>query len=94
MKPEKKKRLDEIEDPDVEISARVKTRELRFEEEPETETRIWGTPEPESVSGTQRENLPERVRSGVTYRNSTVRLRIAGKLLDAAPKLEKRSEGG
>lgn len=72
----------------------MKTRELRFEEVPETETRFWGSPGRASVSGTERENLPEEVRSGVTYRNSTVRLRIASALVDADPKLRKRSEGG
>lgn len=89
-----KKRLDEIENPDVEISARVKSRELRFEKVPETETRFPGSSERRSISGTERENLPEKVRSGVTYRNSTVRLRIASKLLDADHKLTETSEGG
>lgn len=93
MKPEKEK-LDSIENPDVEISALVKTREMRFEEVPETGTRFWGQPERESVSGTERENLPEEVQPGVTYRDSTVRLRIASALLDADPKLRRRLEGG
>lgn len=93
MTPEKK-RLERIENPDVEISARVKGRELRFEEVPETETRFWGSSERRSVSGTERENLPEKVRSGVTYRNSTARLSIASKLMDADHGLGERWEGG
>lgn len=93
MKPEKK-RLDAIRNPDVEISARVKTRELRFEEVPETETRFSGSPGRESVSGTERENLPEEVQRGVTYRNSSVRLRIASALTEADPGFKKRQEGG
>lgn len=79
MTPEKK-RLDSLENPDVEISARVKSRELRFEAVPETRTTFWGSPGRESVSGTERENLPDEVQSGVTYRDSGVRLRIASQL--------------
>lgn len=55
----------------------MKARELRFEEVPETEVRFPGHPERESVSGTERENLPDRVEPGVTYREPRVRLRIA-----------------
>ncbi len=79
MTPEEK-RLDSLENPDVEISARVKSRELRFEEVPETGTRFRGSPGRESVSGTERENLPDEVESGVTYRDSGIRLRIASEL--------------
>ena len=93
MKPEGR-RLEAIGRSDVEISALVKSRELRFEEVPETRTRSWGSPGRASISDTERENLPEEVQSGVTYRNSTVRLRIAGVLVEADPKLKKRSEGG
>jgi hypothetical protein len=79
LTPEKK-RLDSLENPDIEISARVKSRELRFEEVPETGTRFWGSPGRESVSGTERENLPDEVESGVTYRDPGIRLRIASEL--------------
>jgi hypothetical protein len=47
---------------------------------PETGTRFWGDPERESVSGTERENLPHEVESGVTYHDSSIRLRIASEL--------------
>ena len=93
MKPGKG-RLDGIENPDVEISARVKSRALRFEEVPETATRVWADREHESVSGTERENLPDQVESGVTYRRSRVRLRIAGRIVDAGRNLEGEAEGG
>ncbi len=76
--------MDSPENPDVEISAKVKARELYFEEVPETRTRFWGHPERESVSGTERENLPDEVESGVTYRDASVRLRIASKLKGGA----------
>ena len=78
-----KKRLDKPENPDIELTADVKARELRFEEVPETEVRFPGYPERESVSGTERENLPEEVEPGVTYRNPRVRLRIASALAGA-----------
>ena len=81
MTPEKK-RLDSPEDPDVEFWATVECRELRFTRVPETRTSFWGYPERESVSGTERGNLPYEVESGVIYRNAGVRLRIASGLKD------------
>ena len=72
--------------PDIEFSASVRARELRFEEEPQTEVRFWGHPERNSVSANERENLPEEVRQGVTYQNISVRSRIASELV--APKEE------
>ncbi len=89
-----KKRLDKPENPDIEISAVVKARELRFEEVPETEVRFPGHPERESVSGTERENLPEEVEPGVTYRNPKVRMRIASALVAGDPELRGWSEEG
>ena len=67
--------------PDIDFSASVKARELRFEEEPQTEVRFWGHPERKSVSVNERENLPEEVRQGVTYQNISVRSRIASELV-------------
>jgi hypothetical protein len=67
--------------PDIDFSASVKARELRFEEEPQTEVRFWGHPERNSVSVNERENLPEEVRQGVTYHNISVRSRIASELV-------------
>lgn len=67
--------------PDIEFSANVKARELRFEEKPETEVRFWGYPERNSVSANERKNLPEEVQQDVTYRNVDVRLHIASALV-------------
>jgi hypothetical protein len=78
-----KKRLNRPRNPDIEITADVKARELRFEKVPETEVRFPGHPERESVSGTEREGVPEEVEPGVTYRDPRVRLRIASALADA-----------
>jgi pyruvate/2-oxoglutarate dehydrogenase complex dihydrolipoamide acyltransferase (E2) component len=66
---------------DIDFSASVKARELRFEEEPQTEVRFWGHPERNSVSVNERENLPEEIRQGVTYHNISVRSRIASELV-------------
>lgn len=71
--------------PDIEISASAKTRRLRFERVPETEVKFRGNPERESVSGTERENLPESVERGVTYRDAGVRLRIASEVARKEP---------
>jgi hypothetical protein len=68
--------------PDVELTAEVKSRWLRFEKVPETEIRFPGYPEDQSVSGTERENLPREVEEDVTYRDSRIRLRSAGLLGD------------
>jgi hypothetical protein len=70
--------------PDVELTAGVKSRWLRFEKVPETEVRFPGYAEGESVSGTERENLPGEVQKDVTYRNARIRLRSAG-LLGSRP---------
>lgn len=64
-----RERPDKPENPDIELTADVKARELRFEEVPETEVH--------PPAQTERENLPEEVEPGVTYRNPRVRLRIA-----------------
>lgn len=66
---------------DIDFSATVKARELRFEEEPQTQVRFWGHPERNSVSVNERKNLPEKVRQGVTYRDVVVRSRIASELV-------------
>ena len=68
--------------PDVELTAEVKSRWLRFEKVPETEIRFPGYPEDQSLSGTERENLPREVEEDVTYRDSRIRLSSAGLLGD------------
>jgi hypothetical protein len=67
--------------PDVELTAEVKSRWLRFEKVPETEIRFSGYAEDQSVSGTKRENLPREVEDDVTYHDSRIRLRSAGSLV-------------
>ena len=74
------------ENPDIELTADVKTRELRFDAVPDTEVH--------PASETERENLPEKVQAGITYRNASVRLRIANEIStegSALGKAERRS---
>ena len=83
------RRPDKPENPDIEFTANVKAKELRFEEVPETEVRFTGEPGHESASGTDRENLPDEVEPGVTHREPKVRLRIASALARDDPELWK-----
>lgn len=76
------KDIDRIEHPDIELGATVKAKRLRFEEVPETEVSFHGEPEIDSVSGSERENLPEEVKPEVEYRDVRVRWRAAAKLTD------------
>jgi hypothetical protein len=80
--------------PDVELTADVKSRELRFEKVPETEIRFPGYPEDETVSGTERKNLPGEVVEDVTYRDSRIRLRSAARLGGDEPALGKDGSRG
>lgn len=87
-----KKRLEALENSDIDFTANVKARELRFDEVPETEVRFWGHPERNSVSGTERKNLPEEVRRDVMYRDVSVRLRIASELIDTELDFSERAK--
>lgn len=68
------------ENPDIEFTAEVRARELRFDEVPDTEVH--------PPAQTERENLPEKVRpadAGTTFRNVSVQLRIASELTVSEP---------
>ena len=82
-----KRRPDRPRDPDIEFTADVKAKELRFEEVPETGVTFHGHPRRESASGTDRENLPDEVEPNVTYRDPEVRLRIASALDEDDPEI-------
>jgi hypothetical protein len=77
------------EGPDIELTAGVKARELRFDEVPQTEVH--------PPAQTERENLPEEVRpehAGGTFRNIGVRMRIANELTVTEPDKRGGSKGG
>jgi hypothetical protein len=71
-------------EPDIEIGASVKAKKLRFETTPKTDVSVRGHPEVEDLSGSERENLPDEVEPGVTYRDVRVRWRAAARLDMAA----------
>ena len=60
----------------VEISARVRAAEVRFDETPEVELRAHPAPEHES----ERTNLPARVARATTYKRVEVRWRLGARL--------------
>jgi hypothetical protein len=78
---------------DVEIGAAATAKRLRFRTKPDTEVRFGGSPEIESDSHTERENLPDEVEPGKTYRDVRVRW-IAGARIDddAVQELEQKIE--
>lgn len=77
-------------EPDVEIGARVHARELRFSSKPQTHVELHGEvtergrerQDVETASGSERQNLPEDVEPGVTYRDVDVRWRATARLRD------------
>jgi hypothetical protein len=72
--------LDRVERPDVEIGAVVKAKRLRFKRVADVEVEFTGDAPREQVSGSERENLPEEVEPGVTYRDVRVRWRAAARI--------------
>jgi hypothetical protein len=78
---------DRVENADVEIGASVKAKRLRFREKPKTHVEFHGElhepdghGELETASGSERQNLPDEVEAGVTYRDVRVRWRAAARL--------------
>jgi hypothetical protein len=76
--------LSEDEVPDVEISTSVRARELRFGIVPETKVWFEGEPGARSSSRTERENLPDEVEPGATYRDAEVRWRARARIVHPA----------
>jgi len=66
--------------PDIGFSARIDAKEMRFAEVPETEVEFFGDPDHESGHGSERTNLPDKVREGVTYRNVRVDYRLTSRI--------------
>lgn len=67
--------------PDVDVSMSVHARELRFEIVPETKVSFEGEPAVRSSSRTERENLPDEVEPGVTYRDIGVHWRARASIV-------------
>jgi hypothetical protein len=69
-------------EPDVEMAATVRAEELRFECKPEVRVVAYSNSPAAAESISERENLPDELEPGVTYRNVAVRWRMAVRLED------------
>jgi hypothetical protein len=69
-------------EPDVEISAAVRAKELRFECKPDVEVGMHGDSPASGGSFSERENLPDELEPGISYRDFAVRWRLAARLDD------------
>jgi hypothetical protein len=63
--------------PDLEMSASARVGELRLECRPQISVLAYANVEAEAESVSLRENLPDRLEPGVTYRDGAVRRRLA-----------------
>jgi hypothetical protein len=61
---------------DLSITAHVTADSLRFEKVPNPRVEFTGRPKRETIWEAQRENLPQEVQPGVTYRDIGITLRI------------------
>jgi hypothetical protein len=68
-------------EPDVEMRVSVRAKEVRFDCEPEVEVVAHADSPATADSHSERENLPDELEAGVTYRDVAVRRRLAA-LLD------------
>jgi hypothetical protein len=69
-------------EPDVEIAAAVRADEMRFECKPHLHVAAYADSPACAESVSERENLPDELEPGVTYRNFAVRWRLAARLND------------
>ena len=65
---------------DVDVTTRVRAKELRFKIVPEVKVTFTGEPDVRSRSRTERDNLPDEVEPDVTYREAEVRWEAAAKI--------------
>jgi len=68
--------------PDVEMGFSVRAEELRFECKPELDVVAFADSPATVEVQAERENLPDEVEPGVTYRDVAVRWRAAARLND------------
>ena len=68
--------------PDVEIAAMVRAEEVRFECEPRVDVRVHADPAADVERVSERDNLPDQIEPGVTYRDIAVAWRVSARLRD------------
>jgi hypothetical protein len=71
----------DLHEPDIEIVARVRPDELRFDAEPKAEVRFPGSGKRDSRQVTARTNIDKPIKPGKTYRRVLVATRISTRLL-------------
>jgi hypothetical protein len=71
-------------EPDVEIAARVRARELRFETKPDVDVAVYSNSPATGGTEGERTGLPAEVQPGVTYRDVAVRWRASARLKEPA----------
>ena len=76
---------------DVEIGAAAKAKRIRFHRKPKTKVEFEGRPDYESDSHTERENLPDEVQPGVTYRDVEIRWRGGARIVERGETAHDRS---
>jgi len=69
-------------EPDLSITARVTAGELLFRKVPNPRVEFTGRPRRETVWESERQNLPDAVQPGVTYRDIGITLRITSVFAD------------
>jgi hypothetical protein len=74
--------------PDIELTAHVTYRELRFDRVGTPRVEFSGTADRETVWHADRENLPTPVQPGVTYHDGGVRLVISSRFRDLLTALD------
>jgi hypothetical protein len=67
-------------EPDVEIAVALRAEELRFECKPKVDVVTYSDSPATAESASERENLPDNLETGVTYRDFAVRWRVAARL--------------
>jgi hypothetical protein len=69
-------------EPDVEITTAIRADDVRFECKPEVHVIGYANASAVAESVSERENLPDELEPGVTYRNFAIRWRAAARLAD------------
>lgn len=82
--PPRPSKPSELRPPDVEIGATARADSIRFRKEPEVSVDFRGGSIVETHSGSERENLPDEVEAGETYRDIRIGWRAAAWVEDAA----------
>ena len=81
-------------EPDIEIGAAATAKKLRFRKKPRSEVEFEKhgeanlegiAPEIKTSSGSKRENLPDEVEPGVTYRDVHIRWGAAARIVPPEP---------